>query len=163
MTYPELEKALYRLKVETGSLACMGCGYEHNCSIHGCAILREAEQMASIMSERFNENTLLATAAQVLDTTVDRLREAAKADRDGRLVVLPCRMGETVFAIKRGRIMECVAYTAGMSVLVNGTITLLSKEEALGIYGVRFDKFGETAFLTREEAEKALKEAKGDG
>lgn len=34
--------ALGRLKVETGSLACLGCGYEHDCGIHGCAILREA-------------------------------------------------------------------------------------------------------------------------
>ena len=28
--------------VETGSLICMGCGHEHNCGIHGCAIIREA-------------------------------------------------------------------------------------------------------------------------
>ena len=34
--------ALRRMQVETGRLVCLGCGYEHNCSIHGCAILREA-------------------------------------------------------------------------------------------------------------------------
>lgn len=33
--------ALRRLKVETGSLVCVGCGYEHDCGIHGCAILRK--------------------------------------------------------------------------------------------------------------------------
>ena len=43
MTKPELLAALRRLKVETGSLACLGCGHERNCGIHGCAILREAE------------------------------------------------------------------------------------------------------------------------
>ena len=32
-----LVKALRAIKVETGSLACMGCGHEHKCSIHGCA------------------------------------------------------------------------------------------------------------------------------
>lgn len=37
----ELLAALRRLKVETGSLVCVGCGYEHNCGIHGCAILRK--------------------------------------------------------------------------------------------------------------------------
>ena len=42
MTKPELIAALKRLKVETGSLACLGCGYEHNCGIHGCAIPRAA-------------------------------------------------------------------------------------------------------------------------
>lgn len=43
MAKPELLAALRRLKVETGSLACLGCGHERNCGIHGCAILREAE------------------------------------------------------------------------------------------------------------------------
>lgn len=38
----ELVKALNRLKVETGSLVCLGCGHEHNCGVHGCAVLREA-------------------------------------------------------------------------------------------------------------------------
>ena len=42
MTKHELISALKRLKVETGSLACLGCCYEHNCGIHGCAILRAA-------------------------------------------------------------------------------------------------------------------------
>lgn len=41
MSGRELIAALRRLKVETGSLVCVGCGYEHNCGIHGCAILRK--------------------------------------------------------------------------------------------------------------------------
>lgn len=42
MKTEDLIKALRWLRVETGSLACSGCGFEHNCSIHGCRILREA-------------------------------------------------------------------------------------------------------------------------
>ena len=38
----DLLRAMRRLKVETGSLACFGCSREHNCGIHGCAILRDA-------------------------------------------------------------------------------------------------------------------------
>lgn len=41
MSDNDLIAALRRLKVQTGSLACLGCGREHNCGIHGCAILRE--------------------------------------------------------------------------------------------------------------------------
>lgn len=41
MSDRELIAALRRLKVETGSLVCVGCGYEHNCGIHGCAILQK--------------------------------------------------------------------------------------------------------------------------
>lgn len=42
MTYPQLISALRGLEVQTGSLACLCCGREHNCSVHGCAVLREA-------------------------------------------------------------------------------------------------------------------------
>ena len=42
MDYLETMQALKRLRVETGSLACLGCGHEHNCSTQGCAILRNA-------------------------------------------------------------------------------------------------------------------------
>ena len=42
MTREELIQALNRLKVQTGSLACLGCGYEQSCTAKGCRILREA-------------------------------------------------------------------------------------------------------------------------
>lgn len=42
MKKSELIRALRRVKVETGSLACLGCGHEHSCSVHGCAIINEA-------------------------------------------------------------------------------------------------------------------------
>lgn len=38
----ELIRQLRRMKVQTGSLVCLGCGLEHNCGIHGCAVLRSA-------------------------------------------------------------------------------------------------------------------------
>lgn len=42
MDHKKLLAALKHLKVQTGSLACLGCGYEHDCSVHGCAVLRAA-------------------------------------------------------------------------------------------------------------------------
>lgn len=42
MTTIELIRALRRINVQTGSLVCLGCGYEHDCGIHGCHIIREA-------------------------------------------------------------------------------------------------------------------------
>lgn len=42
MKKTEIVQALKKMKVETGSFCCLGCGYEHNCSIHGCAIIRAA-------------------------------------------------------------------------------------------------------------------------
>lgn len=52
----DLLAALRRLKVETGSLVCLGCGYEHNCSVHGCHIMQIAaerlEQLASAVGRQ---------------------------------------------------------------------------------------------------------------
>lgn len=39
MKIDDLISALSQLSVETGSLACLGCGHEHNCSTSGCAII----------------------------------------------------------------------------------------------------------------------------
>ena len=51
MDFSATMAALRRLRVETGSLVCFGCGHEHNCSTHGCAILRNAvEHMEAALS-----------------------------------------------------------------------------------------------------------------
>ena len=42
MEIRSLIAALRRVSVETGSIACLGCGHEHNCGTCGCAIIREA-------------------------------------------------------------------------------------------------------------------------
>ena len=42
MTNRELAELLRQIKVETGSLMCLGCGYEHNCGVHGCNIMHMA-------------------------------------------------------------------------------------------------------------------------
>ncbi len=47
----ELINSLNRLKVQTGSLACLGCGHEHNCGTCGCAIIREAADKLQAVAE----------------------------------------------------------------------------------------------------------------
>ena len=44
MKTDELIKALGRLKVQTGSLACLGCGHEHNCNLLREAVTQLIEQ-----------------------------------------------------------------------------------------------------------------------
>ena len=86
-----------------------------------------------------------------------RLRELAEADKDGRLVVLPCKVGQRVFALlDTGKhISECEVKQISMGNKI-GFIGL----EPIGArgreYGVALNGFGKTVFLTREEAEKAL-------
>ena len=69
MKSEELIQALNCLKVQTGSLACLGCGYEHNCTTKGCRILREAVEQLS---------------APVIRTRAEILEAAGKCITGGR-------------------------------------------------------------------------------
>ena len=42
MTDEELVRALKKMSIETGGIICLGCGHEHGCTVHGCAVLKEA-------------------------------------------------------------------------------------------------------------------------
>lgn len=81
MSLKELITALHRLKVETGSIACLGCGYEHNCGILGCAIIREATEKLDDFNSVFNEATIVRLAGQCLKVEPARLRELAEEER----------------------------------------------------------------------------------
>lgn len=95
--------------------------------------------------------------------TVGRLKELAEADKDERVVVLPCKVGQRVFALldTDKHISECEVKQIGLGNEI-GFIGI----EPIGArgreYGVALNGFGKTVFLTREEAEKALEEREGE-
>lgn len=45
MKRDEIVSGLRRQRVETGSIACLGCGWENSCGARGCRIMREAADM----------------------------------------------------------------------------------------------------------------------
>lgn len=59
MDFEKTLQALRRMKVETGSLPCFGCGHEHNCGIHGCAILQSAVQHMEMLMAHYDHLTKL--------------------------------------------------------------------------------------------------------
>lgn len=74
---------------------------------------------------------------------IARLRELAEADKDGRVIILPCKVYETDGArVYEHTVREIIYETAG---------------------GPAFDKnaIGKRIFLTRAEAERALAELEG--
>ena len=91
---------------------------------------------------------------------VARLRELAEADKDGRLVVLPCKVGDVVFGIHNGQtILPMVA--KWIETNTDGwCIAVQYAPMAPKFY--RFSDFGKTVFLTREEAKKALEAMKDE-
>ena len=87
----------------------------------------------------------------------DRLRELAEADRDGRVVVLPCKVGDVLYrASPSGVVVHRVA-----NVVYRG-ITNRWYIDTIPNLPYASEELGKTTFLTREEAEKALG-AKKDG
>lgn len=87
---------------------------------------------------------------------IDRLCDLAEADRDGRVVVLPCKVGDKLYRVFAGEIFEhrvgSMKYFAIQGKWDIETYPFLPSVES-GI--------GKTIFLTREEAEKALREMEG--
>lgn len=90
------------------------------------------------------------------DFDLDRLEKLAEADRDGRVVVRPCKVGDTLFRVFAGEILEHkvrnMRYLAIQGRWDIDTTPFCSWVES---------SIGKTIFLTHEEAKKAL-EAKKD-
>ena len=93
----------------------------------------------------------------------NRLRELAEADKDGRVVVLPCKVGETVYFVNAKQILEFAV--VGYAVDETGISWVHSEHvDKIGNTNERTfspDRFGKNTFFTSEEAEKALREMEG--
>ena len=86
-----------------------------------------------------------------------RLRELAEADKDGRVVVLPCKIGDKLYRVFAGEIFEHRV----------GSMKYFAIQKRWDIETYPFCPFvessiGKTIFLTREEAEAALEAMKGE-
>ena len=96
---------------------------------------------------------------------IDRIRELAEADKDGRVVVLPCKVGDTVWIVGAVRKL----YSAKVRTFFCGNPSAVRGRDPDGhIHMIRttecdipMQEFGKTVFLSREEAEKALREMEG--
>lgn len=84
----------------------------------------------------------------------NKLGEYEDLEEQGKLLKLPCEAGDTVWKIKNGKIQKWVV----------GTIKI--EEDGVSfcnvVYICDISDFGETVFLTREEAEAALKELESE-
>ena len=103
----------------------------------------------------FNETAILKLAAQALSTTPDHLRDLLQAEQDGRLVVLPCKAGNLIYVGRRPAIItQFFGYVRERYFHA----VFCDKNEGIDI---PFEELGKTVFLTREEAEAALKGGEG--
>ena len=80
-----------------------------------------------------------------------KAKEYEDLEEQGKLLKLPCAVGDTVYVLR----LDNAAY------MINNEKVWEIVEDKFEIF--HFDSIGKTGFLTREEAEAALKEPKGQG
>lgn len=88
------------------------------------------------------------------DFGVDRLAELAEADREGRCVVLPCKVEDDVYINILGRTLPFTVISISQ---MASTPTFKAQHGIRLVYIFKADDVGETVFLTREDAEAALR------
>ena len=79
---------------------------------------------------------------------VARLRELAEADKEGRVLILPCKVGDVLYAAESDPVIPLHVMEVAIYLALEG--------EDGGDYE-RISNIGKTVFLTREEAENAMK------
>lgn len=87
---------------------------------------------------------------------IERLGKYEDLEEQGRLIKLPCKVGDTIYGLHEAMVCELDTETIGISKMPSGEILYL-------IDGWELDKgdFGKTVFLTKSEAEAKLKELRG--
>lgn len=164
---------------------CLRCRFRHedngNCTAVGgfctavpaahCPLLREYLD-TGLTPEEIDMDHEAAEQLRHLcqNCDLDRLEKLAEADRDGRLVVLPCKPGDTVWVTGRDNVpreMELEAPDIRAVCTDEDNLCMSTcnrKPDGFCAYRLRNDgaDIGKTVFLTREEAKAALEAMKNE-
>lgn len=107
-------------------------------------------------SNRYSAIERLAVIEDILgdEYDLDRLRELAEADREGRCVVLPCKVEDDVYINILGMTLPFTVISISQ---MASTPTFKAQHGIRLVYIFKADDVGETVFLTRAEAEEALR------
>ena len=97
----------------------------------------------------------------------EKLARYEDAEQNKRLIVLPCKVGDTVYELSRlcndkrflpfihKHVITAITTSHGKK----GFGAVFYYEGEIGTHTIKLKDFGDTVFLTREEAEAALKGA----
>ena len=139
--------------------------------INDLASVREISPETEYAINKHADN-IIERLDKLLHQTDDdaRLRELSEADKDGRVVVLPCKVGNTLWVTGRDNVpremeLEDPDIRAVCTDEDNLCMSTCNrKPDGFCAYRLRNDgaDIGKTVFLTREEAEAALEAMKNE-
>ena len=124
-----------------------------NAKLHA-AFERDVEILDACMSAmREQEANLMA-----LKAACSTLEQYIDAEKEGRMILLPCKEGTTVYTIRWwDDVPETCTDSRGKKFQRMIREHKVTKEK-FAPFGLDYTQFGIKVFLTREEAEKALRE-----
>ncbi|MBR4193568.1 MAG: hypothetical protein IKO68_00175 [Oscillospiraceae bacterium] len=120
----------------------------------------------------------LAEIKEIEGISVERMKDLAKAEAEAKLLVLPCKVGDTIYEIDLPEygVIVCkviwIDYYIGPAAHIQGNEMVAAVSVSVEVidghgkgscYAFEQSDFGKTVFLTREEAEAALKVGGEDG
>lgn len=104
----------------------------------------------------------LTEIKEIEGISVERMKDLAKAEAEGRLLVLPCKVGDRVWLIVQGMSSPMPVPVCSLTWRDGKWSINADREETEPPKVVGF-QIGKTAFLTREEAETALRKEPDNG
>lgn len=113
-----------------------------------------------IAMERLADYEDTELSPQTLSEVLDGVSDWYDAHKEERLLVLPCKIGDTVYWLREPAILP--VYIEWFVANADGWCAC-GKYPPMSILAFKFDDFGKTVFLTREEAEAALKKEEPNG
>lgn len=145
-----------------------GCGPYEMYSCADCPASRPeyAEKNKAATAQSVGAAKLPPGVEEALETKANHMRDLLKAEREGRLVVFPCKVGDFVWALwSVPTEYKYVIYFAEVKEIWlsvrNCRLTVTYRIEPVEFRGrrkeYRGDDFGKLVFLTLEEAESALR------
>ena len=133
------------------------CPYDGNCMQKEVWERLKAYEDAGLSPQACAEAREIEETLSGCDYSISRMVELMKADKEGRVVVLPCRQGDELWTYCNHQVKRVYSFTVSDVSTLNGRTVL----NTLGLGTIRPEDIGKTVFLNREEAEKALQEMEG--
>lgn len=133
---------------------CIDCP-SFDCLVERLAAYEDTGLTPGEVHSMHGEWSTMMAALNSIGGGYTRLRELAEADKDGRLVVRPCKIGDVLYrASPSGVVAHRVAN------MVYRELTSRWYIDTIPNLPYASEELGKTTFLTSEEAEKALEAMK---
>ena len=131
----------------------LACKYDGNCTQKEVWERLKAYEDSRLSPQACAEAREIEETLSGCDYSISRMVELMKADKDGRVQIMPCKIGDKLYRVFAGEIFEhrvgSMKYFAIQGRWDIETYPFCPRVES---------SIGKTVFLSREEAEKALQE-----